>query len=78
MIPRIVHSRSKLVSYINDYDDGAMSFFVLAPEQACVERFYVTGGRVGVGWRLGVAVRRRSAAFVRVVVFVISLGLSGG
>jgi len=30
VIPRIRHSRSQLVSHINEYDDGAISFFVLA------------------------------------------------
>jgi len=30
MIPKITHSRSQLVSHVNEYDNGAMSFFVLA------------------------------------------------
>jgi hypothetical protein len=28
MIPKIGHSRSQLRSHVNEYDDGAMSFFV--------------------------------------------------
>lgn len=30
MIPRITHSRSRLVAHLNEYEDGAKSFFVSA------------------------------------------------
>lgn len=52
VIPRITHSRSQLMSHVNDYDDGAQSFFVSSDTYPDLFTFHFPEivGKAPKGW----------------------------